>query len=90
MAFEDRKYVIIPISEIDSVDFNEVMQTSKESIRKSLDGTLALLKYEGEQPDSLADITGKSQEYTHAEIIELMSTSAWYEEINNENIPSEG
>jgi hypothetical protein len=90
MAFENRRYVIIPTSELENVDFNEVMQTSAESTRRSLDGTLALLKYEGEQPASVAAIDGKSEEYTYETIFQIIETPAWEEEIVGEHVPNEG
>ena len=45
-----KNYVIIDASEVSSVDFNQVLQTSADTLRYSLDGSKALLKYEGTQP----------------------------------------
>ena len=46
MAFENRRYLIIPASEVNNVDFNQVMETSAETCRYSLDGTKTFVKYD--------------------------------------------
>ena len=77
MAFENRKYVIISATEINNVDFNEVMETSAETCRYSVDGTKTFVKYEGTQPSSVQALTTKSQEYTHEEILGILATEEW-------------
>ena len=69
----NRTYVVIDSSEVDGVDFDQVMQTSADKLRYSLDGSKALLKYEGDQPSFLS---GK-QEYTHSEILSILSGDEW-------------
>jgi hypothetical protein len=66
-------YVIIDSSEVGNVDFDQVMQTSADKLRYSVDGSKALLKYEGDQPSFLS---GK-QEYTHEEILSILSGDEW-------------
>ena len=68
-----RKYVIINADEVDSVDFDQVDETSADTIRYSVDGSKTFVKYEGEQPSFL---NGK-QEYTHSEIITILATDEW-------------
>lgn len=75
--YENRKYVIIPVTEIDNVDFSEVMETAANTCRYSVDGTQTFVKYEGPQPTSITNITGKSEEYSHAEILEILATESW-------------
>ena len=71
-----RKYVILNVSEVDSVDFTQVLQTSKESLRYTTDGSKFLLKYDGIQPSFLS---GKP-EYTHPEILAILDNvdGDWY------------
>ena len=68
-----RTYCIINSSEVSSVDFDQVLQTSADTLRYSVDGSKALLKYEGDQPSFLS---GK-QEYTHEEILTILSGAEW-------------
>lgn len=68
-----RTYVIMDQSEVSSVDFNQVMQTSANTLRYSLDGSNFLLKFEGDTPSFLE---GKTQ-YNHSEILTIMAGSEW-------------
>jgi len=84
--FDNRKYVIIPASEINNIDFAEVLETSADTCRYSVDGTETFVKYEGDQPASVAAIESKSQEYTHAEILVILSGEAWTAPIEEDEI----
>ena len=68
-----KTYVIIDSSEVSSVDFDQVLETSAETLRFSLDGTKTFVKYEGTQPFFLL---GKT-EYTHSEILNVLATDEW-------------
>jgi hypothetical protein len=72
-----RNYVIIEASEVSSVDFNQVMETSEDTLRYSLDGSKTFVKFEGSTPAFLA---GKPA-HSHSEIIEILSGSEWTEEL---------
>lgn len=69
-------YVIIEESEVSSVDFDLVLNTNAELLRYKLDGSQALLQYEGTQPFFLL---GKT-EYTHEEILSILSGPEWTSE----------
>jgi len=71
-----KTYVIIDSSEVSSVDFDQVLETSAETLRFSLDGTKTFVKYEGTQPFFLL---GKT-EYTHEEILSILSGPEWTSE----------
>ena len=71
-----KNYVIIDASEVSSVDFDQVMQTSADTLRYSVDGSKALLKYEGTQPFFLL---GKT-EHNHEEILSILSGPEWTSE----------
>ena len=77
MAFDNRKYVIIPATAIDQVDFSEVLETSAETCRYSVDRTETFVKYDGDMPESVAAVTDRSAEYTHAEILEILGGAEW-------------
>jgi len=68
-----RTYCIINSSEVSSVDFDQVLQTSADTLRYSVDGSKALLKYEGTQPSFL---DGKT-EHSHEEILAILSGPEW-------------
>ena len=56
--FENREYLILPVSELTKVDFNLVLETSAETVRKSIDETKTFVKWEGEAPAFIATISG--------------------------------
>jgi hypothetical protein len=68
-----RTYVIINSSEIESVDFDQVLQTSADTLRYSVDGSKTFVKFEGDTPSFLE---GKTQ-YTHSEMLVELATDEW-------------
>jgi len=75
---EDRNYIIFNVSEIDSVDFNQVMEDSSETLRKSIDEQKTFVKWEvGKMPNSLSAIQSKEGPYSHSEMIIIMSSKEW-------------
>jgi hypothetical protein len=75
---EPKYYVIFNVSELDKIDFSQVFETSAETVRKSVDGTLTFVKYKDEEmPSSVASLETKQGPYSYTEIIEILSTSEW-------------
>lgn len=68
-----KTYVIIDETEVDNVDFDQVLETSPNTLRYSVDGSKTFVKYEDGQPSFL---WGKT-EYTHTEILEVLATDEW-------------
>lgn len=77
MVFENRRYVIFDVAELDQIDFDQVLETSAETVRRSVDGTKTFVKYEGAQPSSVAALESQSPEYSHEEILAILATSEW-------------
>jgi hypothetical protein len=73
----NRVYVIFAISEIDTIDFNEVLETSAETLRVSIDGTKTFVKFNGMMPTSVSSLTTKEGPYTHDEILAILATEEW-------------
>lgn len=66
-------YVIIEASEVDSVDFSQVVENNANSIRHKADDSQAIVKFEGDTPSFLE---GKTQ-YSHSEILAIVNTAEW-------------
>ena len=75
--YENRKYVIFNTSETGSIDFSQVMETSVNTSRLNLSGSQTFVKYEGSQPSSVAGLSSKSNEYTHTQILNVLTGSEW-------------
>ena len=68
-----RTYVIADTSEVSGFNFDQLVDIDESYIRKSLDGSKILARYEGTQPSFLS---GKT-EYTHSEILAILATDEW-------------
>ena len=66
-------YVILNSSELPNVDFNQVLQTSADTLRYSLDGSKFVVKFKGEIPGFLI---GEPQ-YTKEEILPILAGADW-------------
>ena len=80
-----RTYVIINASDVSSVDFDQVHETSADTLRWSLNadgsrGDKTFVKYTGNTPRVLY---GKDT-YTHSQMVAILSQSEW-----NPPIPDE-
>jgi hypothetical protein len=75
--FENREYLILPVSELTKVDFNLVLETSAETVRKSIDETKTFVKWDGETPAFVATISGAEGPYTYSEILDVLTGVEW-------------
>ena len=77
MAYENRKYVIINASEVGTVDFSQVNETSANTLRYSLDDSQTFVKFDGDTPSFL---DGKTS-YTHSQILTILDGEDWTEDL---------
>jgi len=75
--YEQRNFAIFSTTEIDKIDFNLVLETSADTLRKSVDETKTFVKWDGEQPEFVSELTTLEGPYTYAEILDILSTSEW-------------
>jgi len=75
--FENRKYLIFNMSEIDIINFSSVLETSVDTIRKSIDETLTFVKWDGSTPSFVSSLSTTQGPYTHTEILSVLSTETW-------------
>lgn len=68
-----RKYVILDISEVPTIDFVKVLQSSPDTLRYSLNGQSTFVKFEGDTPSFLAGKTVLSS----SEMSEVLEGSDW-------------
>lgn len=75
--FQDRNYVIFNVAELDKIHFNQVLETSADTLRKSIDGTKTFVKWYGDEPSCIFELTTKEGPYTYEEIVDILSTEEW-------------
>jgi hypothetical protein len=68
-----KTYCIINSTDVSSVDFDQVFETSAETLRFSVDDSQTFVKYEGSKPRFLY---GKDT-YTHSQILEILAGEDW-------------
>ena len=75
--YENRKFLIFPVTELDKVDFSQVGETSSETVRKSVDETKTFIKWDNEDPTFIVDLLNTEGPYSYDEIIDILSTEEW-------------
>jgi hypothetical protein len=75
--YANRRFVIFEVTELPLIDFNQVYETSIDTVRKSVDQTKTFVKYNLPQPSSVTALTTKSIEYTYDEILDILATPEW-------------
>ena len=75
-----RNYLIIQSSELSKVDFSQVLETSASTVRKSIDETKTFIKWDGDTPSFVSNLTSTEGPYTHSQITTILDTDAWVSE----------
>jgi hypothetical protein len=78
--------MIFPFSQINLINFDEVFETSAETVRLSVDGTKTFVKWDGDTPQCISLLTNTEGPYTHEEILVVLSTPEWTEPFDYEII----
>ena len=73
----DRTFVIFNVSEINLIDFSQVLETSADTLRKSVDETLTFVKWDGETPSCISNLTNTEGPYTHEQILSFLISPEW-------------
>ena len=75
--YDNREFMIFNISELDQIVFTEVLETSADTVRKSVDKTKTFVKWDGTTPECVANLTTKEGPYTYDEILVILATPEW-------------
>ena len=77
MSYSNRKWVIITLADYTNEQLEDLVvnaiQSSVDTLRKSVDNTKAILKWDGDTPSCFDGMTT----YTHSEILTTLATSEW-------------
>jgi hypothetical protein len=75
--YTGREFMIFNVSELDTIDFTKVLETSEDTVRKSVDGTKTFVKWDGVIPQCVSDLETKEGPYTYEEILAILATPEW-------------
>ena len=75
MDYSNRSWVIVNVSDITDEMIANAIQSSMDTLRKTLDGSKAILKFEGDTPSCFEGLTT----YNHSEILTELAKSDWFD-----------
>ena len=79
--FSNRKWVIITLADYTEDQLEDLVsnaiQSSSSTLRKSVDGTKAILKWDGDTPTVFNGMVT----YNHTQILTTLATSEWTSEV---------
>jgi hypothetical protein len=75
--YDNRKFMIFNVSELNTINFNEVLETSIDTVRKAVDLTKTFVKWDGTMPNCVNNLTTKEGPYTYDEILAILATPEW-------------
>jgi hypothetical protein len=73
----DTKYIVFDNTEIDKVDFDKVLDTSKDTLRYNNDRTKTIVKWIGDEPSFISELDSKSIIYNNEEILIILTEPEW-------------
>lgn len=74
---ETRQYIIFNVTELPLIDFTQVLETSADTVRRSVDGTRTFVKWEGDTPSCVTALTTAEGPYTYEEILTILAGPDW-------------
>jgi hypothetical protein len=77
-----RQYIIFDLSEIGFIDFSQVLESSIDTIRKSVDGTKTFVKWDGDTPACISNLTTAEGPYSKEEILAILASEEWTSPFN--------
>ena len=72
-----RKYIIINAKDVDSILFDKVLETSKDTLRYSKNSKRTFVKWEGRKPNFISKLKNTIGPLTHKEIKEILTYPEW-------------
>jgi hypothetical protein len=73
MDYSNRHWVILNVNDITDEMIKVSLQSGRETLRKSLDKSQAILKWKGNTPNCFDGMTI----YSHSEILEILKGEDW-------------
>jgi len=72
-----QNYIIFDTEETGSIDFSQVAETGTNTLRLNLSSSKTFIKYNGVMPTSVSSLNSKEGPYTHTEMLNILTESAW-------------
>ena len=70
-------YITLDYSEINKVNFDEILETSIDTLRLNNDRTKTTIKWIGDEPSFISELDSKSIIYNNEEILIILTEPEW-------------
>jgi hypothetical protein len=77
-----RNYMIFDVVELTNINFTEVLETSANTLIKSIDETKTFVKWEGNTPLCVESLITKKGPYTQNEMRDVLKGIDWSKPFN--------
>lgn len=76
--YENRQFAIFSTTELNQINFDEVLETNETTVRKNVAGDKTFVKWDSiTPPPSVEALTTIEGYYTYSEILEVLSGEEW-------------
>ncbi len=75
--YDNRRFMIFSVTELNQIDFTTVLETSADTVRKSVNELKTFVKWDGTMPECISNLTTKEGPYTYDEILAILATPEW-------------
>jgi len=75
-----KSFITIPADQLQNLDFAQLKITNADSAPLNKAGDTALIKWTGDMPDTVANITDKGSVLDHESAMALLITAEWMPE----------
>jgi hypothetical protein len=70
-------YIILNVSELNKINYDELFNNAEEDLRYSIDGTKTFLRFRGNVPLCFKNLETKSEVLSSEEINDILHTEEW-------------
>jgi hypothetical protein len=78
--YSNRNFMIFNVSEINKINFDEVLESSSQWLRNSVNNQKTFVKWDGDViPDCIQTLTTSEGPYSYDEMVSILSTPEWSE-----------
>ena len=86
--YQTRQFLIFNLSEINKIDFTQILETSSSTLRVSVDGTKSFIKWDGSEPSFTSALLTSEGPYTYEEISVILNAPEWTKPLEGDSIIS--
>jgi hypothetical protein len=75
--YDQRNFAIFSLTEIEKIDFSQVLESSADTIRKNVSETKSFVKWDGEPPAFVETLETLEGLYSYEEMLEILGGEEW-------------